>query len=155
MENQQQAKRTVKVRRLKLGDEQALMVLLQDQQLAASAGLQLMADSALQQWAVENWLTNDELFGIEAGSQLIGLVAIFPIDTGGEIGYFLQPSYWRRGIMTMAVLQVQRLTTHHQLVAEVELANQASQRVLTKTGFNEQGRNHQLITYRWERDGVC
>lgn len=155
MENQQQAKRMMKVRQLKLGDQQALMVLLQDHQLAASAGLRLMTDSKMQQWAVKNWLTNAELFGIWLGQQLVGLVAVFPVERGGEIGYFLQPDYWGQGIMTKAVSRVQQLTPQQELVAEVKLANKASQSVLTKTGFTKRGRIGQLITYRWKRDGVC
>lgn len=150
MENQPQAKKVAQVRQLRIGDTQAVLTLLQDRALATSAGLQLMPDLALQRWAVQNWLQHDEMFGIWDSDDLIGLIAIFD----EEVGYFIQPSYQGRGIMTSALATVQKLTTNEMLHAEVALNNHPSQRVLIKDGFVEQQRTSHLILYQWKRKRV-
>lgn len=89
---------------------------------------------------------------------LIGVVGADDFVIGSShrarIGYWLAEPYWNRGIMTEAVrrfvhyafetLDVVRLT------AEVFVWNDASARVLRKTGFTQEGR---LRSHR-EKDGT-
>ncbi len=92
-----------------------------------------------------------------ASGRLIGVVGDDDLDVGAShrarLGYWLARPYWNRGIMTDAVsryvdyafteLGVVRLT------AEVFAWNDASARVLRKTGFTQEGR---LRRHR-EKDG--
>lgn len=88
-------------------------------------------------------------FAIRRGDdKLIGVVGADDLDVGAShrarLGYWLAKPYWNQGIMTEAVsryvdyafaeLEVVRLT------AEVFAWNDASARVLRKTGFMQEGR---------------
>ncbi|WP_295730937.1 GNAT family N-acetyltransferase [uncultured Limosilactobacillus sp.] len=149
MENQQQAKQNISIRRLTVDDQPKLLALLQDRQLAASAGLQLSADSQFQRWVIQNWLIQAELYGIWHGSQLVGVVTIFPYQNGGEIGYFIQPSFRHQHIMTMAVGKVLQVTQFRVIRAEVAVNNVASQHVLITNGFKLKANLPQLFQYYW------
>ena len=63
---------------------------------------------------------------------------------GAELGYWLSPTFWGRGIMTEAVIAVTSLAhDHHGLKRVYALpfdANVASIRVLQKAGFDLEGR---------------
>ncbi len=60
-----------------------------------------------------------------------------------EIGYWLAPAYWGRGIMTEAVRRICAYTFAEtdivRIYAEVFSPNTASQRVLEKCGFGKEG----------------
>lgn len=151
MKNQRHAKRDIQVRRLTLADQPELLTLLENQQLAASAGLQLTSDPRVQKWALENWLEQAELYGIWKEQSLIGIVAIFPREKNGEIGYFIQPVFRNQHIMTAAVKTVLQQTEYYLLKAEVRLGNVASQHVLTTNGFQLQKHSSKFVQYSWQR----
>lgn len=88
---------------------------------------------------------------------LIGTCAVFAIHRDSrraEIGYGLARPYWGRGYATEAMRAV---LSHafgeldlRRLEADIEPANTASQRVLERLGFVEEG----YLRERWEVDGV-
>lgn len=151
MNNYEQAKLDFKVHQLELTDQKRLLTLLQHTELAQKAGLQLMANQKFQQWAVQNWLQQDELYGIWVQAALIGLIAIFPFQDGGKIGYFIMESYQGKHIMTTALQQVISKTSYHRLYAEVESTNQASQQVLIHNYFQLISHDNDKLTYQWLR----
>lgn len=94
------------------------------------------AEAAPLDWAIE-------VDGAAAGG--IGLVPGIDVErVGAEIGYWLGESVWGRGLATAAV----RAVTGHALFvlgfervfAHVFHSNEASVRVLTKAGFETEGR---------------
>ncbi|WP_251545534.1 GNAT family N-acetyltransferase [Limosilactobacillus caecicola] len=151
MENDQQAKSRLLTRRLTTSDEDALIGILQDRSLAASAGLILIGDQQTQRWVVQHWLTDAELYGIYDRRRLVGLIAIFSVQQGGEIGYFILPEYRHQHVMTNAVRIVLQQTRFEQLVAEVEKANLASQRVLINNHFGDEDVSGQLVRFTWQK----
>ncbi|MCR5362009.1 MAG: GNAT family N-acetyltransferase [Bacteroidales bacterium] len=66
---------------------------------------------------------------------------IYRLD--GELGYMLLRDYWNRGLMSRAVGQVCEIAIKelglNRITANVFLPNLASQRVLLKNGFTQEG----------------
>ncbi len=60
-----------------------------------------------------------------------------------ELGYWLLPQYWRRGIMQKAVQEILRYSLNtlqlHRIFAHVETENTASEMLLQRTGFIYEG----------------
>lgn len=78
--------------------------------------------------------------------QVLGAVGIYDRDDDGdsaELGYWLLPSHWGRGVMRLALRQwlpqaFEKLELHS-VVAYVEPGNLASTRLLTAAGFTHEG----------------
>lgn len=76
---------------------------------------------------------------------VIGLVSILQDDEKGlpQIGYWLSPNHWGKGLMTEAVQTMVdsffQLTEENILIASTRLINPASQRILEKCGFRYEG----------------
>ncbi|QXZ09207.1 GNAT family N-acetyltransferase [Comamonas sp. Y33R10-2] len=78
--------------------------------------------------------------------KLIGAIGVYDRDEDGdsaELGYWLLPSHWGQGVMRCALRQwlpraFERLALHS-VVAYVEPDNQASIKLLTHTGFTQEG----------------
>ena len=95
----------------------------------------------------EWWICTGSLSGyvyaIELNNQLIGCIGVnpgeFEYSRSGEIGYWLSPDYWGKGIVTRAVNQVVEKmfseTELNRIYACVFSGNQGSMKVLTKCGF--------------------
>lgn len=117
----------------------------------------------------EAWLAR--MRGLEAGgtaaqyvieqrdqSRAIGSILLFRIDeknARAELGYVLARAYWGSGYMHEALAAFVRLCFGEwhlrRLEAEVNPANQASARVLTRLGFQQEG----LLRERWiGKDGA-
>ena len=73
----------------------------------------------------------------------IGINFIHPVHKRCELGYWLLPEHWGKGIISEALGRVldQAFNTLglHRVVAEVEPENAASARVLLKHGFRHEG----------------
>lgn len=84
---------------------------------------------------------------IVAGGGAVGCVSLCRgkgvLCRSAELGYWLAPAYWGRGIMTEAVRRICAYTFAEtdivRIYAEVFSPNTASQRVLEKCGFGKEG----------------
>ncbi|MBB6576401.1 ribosomal-protein-alanine N-acetyltransferase [Comamonas odontotermitis] len=80
------------------------------------------------------------------GTDAIGGLGVYDRDDDGdsaELGYWLLPGHWGRGIMKTALRQwlpgAFRRLALHSVVAYVEPGNAASSRLLSQTGFTLEG----------------
>jgi ribosomal-protein-alanine N-acetyltransferase len=98
-----------------------------------------------QQWHDQ---TGIEWFLVPKGDEanIIGTVVTFSIshyNQRGEFGYALSPDWWRKGVMmeatTRALDYLFMQTPMHSLVAQTDPANEASQGLLKKLGFVQEG----------------
>ncbi|WP_040468023.1 GNAT family N-acetyltransferase [Limosilactobacillus gastricus] len=126
----------VQIHQLEARELDQIENLLADRQLAQAAGLKLSEHPAARRWAIQNWLNQQVLWGIFKGKQLIGLIALFLINTGRELGYLLERPWWNQGIMTKAVQQVLGHYANQLIVAYTRDDNLASQAVLQANGFH-------------------
>jgi [ribosomal protein S5]-alanine N-acetyltransferase len=85
----------------------------------------------------------------EADGELIGTCGLYNLQTQhckAELGYWLLPRYWGRGLMQAALETVMAYgfdTLHlHRIEAYVETKNVASGRLLQKLGFRQEGTLH-------------
>jgi RimJ/RimL family protein N-acetyltransferase len=67
--------------------------------------------------------------------QVAGYMAAFERFNLPEVGYWIGPTFWGRGIATEALRQFLSLLPHRPIYARVAHDNQASRRVLEKCGF--------------------
>jgi len=102
-------------------------------------------DGQLPRWAIARQ-SDDSLIGT------CGFHSWSSKDKRGELGYDLSPEYWNRGIATHALAATLRAafatTDLNRAEALVMVENVASQRVLEKCGFLEEGRLRQLRNCR-------
>lgn len=102
--------------------------------------------------------------GIVLDGQLIGVTGYLPDDDGAaEVGYWIGKPWWGQGFATEAAEAVIRLCFNAEKVARVTCShfvdNPASQRVITKLGFQLVGpaqaycdaRRRDVATLRYER----
>lgn len=145
-------KKGCRLGQLNLTDLPAVLTLLAEPGLAQAAGLQLAADDSLRQWAISNWLSQHYLWGIFKGKQLIGLMALFPVNEQvKELGYLLAKPFRQQGIMTAALHELLMQTTGITIIAETKFNNYPSIAILRANGFTirEQDANQlrwQLLT---------
>jgi len=86
-------------------------------------------------------------FVIEREARVIGRAGIWRIP---EIGYILHPDHWRRGIMFEALsallpVAFDRRPEMDAITAEIDPRNIASERLLTKLGFEETHRARKTL----------
>lgn len=74
-------------------------------------------------------------------NEVVGSVARFFIEHEAEVSYWLNQSYWNKGIATAALKQLIMMDNTRPLFARVAFDNIASQRVLEKCGFLRIGEN--------------
>ena len=95
----------------------------------------------------------------EEPNKLVGIIEAVDFNQKVNmvtVGYFLEESYWRRGIATEAL----RLLVHYlfetihmnRIQAEVMVANDHSKRVLLKNGFTKEGTLRQASL--WSGKGI-
>lgn len=86
-------------------------------------------------------------FAVTAYGNVIGSISIFRMDNvnrfTGELGYYLAPSQWNKGLMTQAVREICSYVFNNsdlkRITAEVFSFNKASCKVLEKAGFRLDG----------------
>jgi len=67
------------------------------------------------------------------------------IMTNGEIGYFIDSMYQRRGYGTQAVKKLMELNPRKKYFASINLKNKASLKVIEKLGFKPKGTVYEKI----------
>ena len=86
--------------------------------------------------------------------QPVGILVSTRREAGVEIGYWVSPEHWGRGIagaMVDAALEIlPTLYNSDHLIARVDPDNAASARVLTRRGFHTTGCDNGLDRYLWE-----
>ena len=91
------------------------------------------------------WLIADHKDQIGYGA--IGINSIHPLHQKAELGFWLLPEHWGKGIILeagQAVIQHAFDTLKlHRLEALVEVENEASKKVLRKLKFNYEGTMHE------------
>jgi ribosomal-protein-alanine N-acetyltransferase len=69
----------------------------------------------------------------------------------GEIGYFLDESYWNKGIVTRAVKMLEDIGFNELELKRIEIMmnpkNIASEKVAIKCGYNKEGTMNKVIKY--------
>lgn len=92
-------------------------------------------------------------FVVENSGEPVGLLACTRRATGVEIGYWVSPEHWGRGIAGTIVDQAQSdipvLFQSFNLIAHVSPDNEASARALTRRGFEREARDSGLDRYVW------
>lgn len=87
------------------------------------------------------WKIVDKQTGERAG--VIGFYCYMPQHNKAEIGYWLLPQFWKRGIISEALAAVVHFLINrkgvHRIEALVEEGNSASNAVLEKAGFVFEG----------------
>ncbi len=152
MEKQQNLKLIIHAKRLTTKDITEVLKLLNTSEEEKNAGLKLMGNSTVQRWALNNWLTDDELYGIFDDQKLMGIIAIFGNDDDGELGYFIEPGYQNRHIMTRMLSKVLQRTDYQTLFAQTAIDNRASQQVLENNHFQKENVELTSVQYRWVND---
>ena len=77
------------------------------------------------------------------GGRIVGCVGLHEDGGQAEVGYWIAPTHWGRGIATEALtglLALARLAGHRRIVSRHAADNPASGRVLRKAGFRPTGR---------------
>ncbi|MCA8901483.1 MAG: GNAT family N-acetyltransferase [Hyphomonas sp.] len=97
----------------------------------------------------------DHVFALESEGELIGVTGAHRRDTASpfEIGYWLAPTHWGRGLMTEAAGTLKRWLEsegHRALTSGYVHDNPASGRVLRKIGFMTAGRSRMFSLGRGE-----
>ncbi|MBL8001930.1 MAG: GNAT family N-acetyltransferase [Flavobacteriales bacterium] len=99
-------------------------------------------------WAIRSTEDNEFLGAI-------GINFIHPVHKRCELGYWLLPEHWGKGIIHDALGHVLDHAFNtlglHRVMAEVEPENIASARVLLKHGFHREGTLHECE----RKDGRC
>ncbi len=98
--------------------------------------------------------TPNLFLAIEVNGEAVGGIGIHPLDDVkhrcAEIGYWLSESFWRKGIMTDAVLSVVPVAFKRYNIVRLQAGifsnNPASMRVLEKCGFIREAVHRNAIT---------
>ncbi|MET8468652.1 GNAT family N-acetyltransferase [Streptomyces sp. NPDC006422] len=72
---------------------------------------------------------------VEAGGEVIGSVATFPMEGDTELTYWIRKDWWGKGVATAAVAALLDEVTYRPIHARVVEDNTGSVRVLERNGF--------------------
>jgi RimJ/RimL family protein N-acetyltransferase len=117
--------------------------------LIAEAGESRMASEVFVRQCMADWLLQTRYaLGIWSNetTELIGFVQIFNLDwsvSSGELGYFIDREYTKKGIMTEVLARVVRFgflqLELDKLIIKTLIDNYASQRLARRVGFSREG----------------
>jgi ribosomal-protein-alanine N-acetyltransferase len=109
--------------------------------LEATAAQMKWYDSMWEEGTGVSWKIVDKIT-----SERLGVISFYyfkPEHKKAEIGYWLLPAYWKKGVVTEVMKPVIQYCQHnkgiHRLEAFVEAGNVASTRLLEKAGFSYEG----------------
>ena len=141
------------LRQLRISDAQAVFALLSDHETVRYWGHELLGEVAeaetlirtnLESMAAGNciyWAIEDDVTG-----DTIGTCTLFKFDDRNrraELGYILNRSYWRRGLMSEVMAAMIAFSFDslelHRLEADTDPNNAASNALLKKFGFKREG----------------
>lgn len=101
------------------------------------------------QWYAKNWKEGTGIhwkISSKEEGDFIGVISVYnykPEHNKAELGYWILPRFWRQGIATEVIAPVvrfwQRERGLHRLEAFIEEGNEASVRLLRKSGFSFEG----------------
>lgn len=89
--------------------------------------------------------SHDFRWGVEYKNKVVGIIDIFDVqgDRIGNIGYRINPDYWKQGICSEALSAIIDFifanTTIDRLHVEVDVENIGSNKVVQKCGFVHEG----------------
>jgi RimJ/RimL family protein N-acetyltransferase len=86
---------------------------------------------------------------ILVGETLVGTISCFPMDGEDHVGYWIDKTYWGRGIASRALHMLLGEVARRPLVATAATSNGASLRVLQKCGFVVERVRHSPATDRY------
>jgi RimJ/RimL family protein N-acetyltransferase len=141
------------MRELRQSDAPAVFKLYSDPETVRYWGNDLITETGEAEELVRinlEWVTAGDCYywAIEhrASGQVIGTCTIFKIDERNrraEIGYILNRSFWRQGLMTEAMIALLEFSFDtldlHRLEADTDPNNSASNGLLEKFGFKREG----------------
>jgi RimJ/RimL family protein N-acetyltransferase len=90
------------------------------------------------------------LFAVTVDGELAGTAGVFPVGDDTEITYWLDRSWWGRGIATRAVELLVDLVPVRPITARAASDNAGSLAVLRKVGFRPVGKEVAYATARGE-----
>ncbi len=90
------------------------------------------------------------MFAVTVDGELAGTVAAFPVGDDTEITYWLDRSWWGRGVATEAVDLLLELVPVRPITARAASDNAGSLAVLQKVGFRPVGKEVAFATARGE-----
>ncbi|MGX5358146.1 GNAT family N-acetyltransferase [Kocuria sp. KH4] len=104
-----------------------------------------LQEEPVDQLGAARWFTAEE------AGESVGLVVCTRRDGGVEIGYWVSPQHWGRGVagamVDLTVAIVPEVYGRVRLIARVDPANAASARVLTRRGFEPEAGEDGLDRY--------
>lgn len=116
------------------------------QNISSRVNMALQATPLNREGAARWFLAHDDQQGV-------GLLVATRRDAGVEIGYWVSPDHWGRGIagsmVDKAKTIIPELFDCHRLLAQVTPRNVASARVLTRRGFQLTPRDGNHDLYSW------
>ncbi|VDG17715.1 N-acetyltransferase [Lactobacillus sp.] [Lactiplantibacillus mudanjiangensis] len=125
--------------------------LVQNNDIAASAGFTPINELMAAQYLLSRQLNQPQVFALVlvATGKVIGSVGLYermnhrgePAPQQMDLGYMLNEAYWRRGYMSAAVQLIKRYAfqtlTLHRLTASCLAPNVASRLILEHAGFQQ------------------
>ncbi|WP_432056809.1 GNAT family N-acetyltransferase [Streptomyces sp. bgisy022] len=107
------------------------------QWLAAFTDDRTARDAAAFEQKYRKILADEEIVNriVEAGGEVVGSVATFPMEGDTELTYWIRKDWWGRGVATAAVAALLDEVTHRPIHARVVEDNTGSVRVLERNGF--------------------
>lgn len=145
----------LELRPFQLTDTAALCHILNDSQVVKYLSTKIpypyTEEDAI--WWVQEGSQQGLIRAICWDDEMVGCIGVVPgefeYSRSGEIGYWLAPSHWRKGIMSKAIAmiseQVFKETEIVRLFAAVFEGNRGSQQLLLKSGFEPEATMKQAI----------
>ncbi len=145
----------IRLREFQQKDSNALVAILNDNSVVRYLSSKIPYPYTEQDanWWISEGSKTGIIKAIELDGKCIGCIGVTPgefeYSRNGEIGYWLAKEYWGKGIMKAAVGQLcQSVFESSEIVrifAVVFADNQASKRVLLKSGFEQEAVLHKAI----------
>lgn len=85
---------------------------------------------------------------VEVDGEVVGSVAVFPIEGDTEVTYWIRRDWWGRGVATAALAALLQEVRTRPLQARVAEDNHGSRRVLERNGFVRIGSEESFATAR-------
>ena len=138
----------ISLRQFEPKDEHALVTILNDtnvvRYLSTKIPLPYTNKDAL--WWIEEGSKSGVIKAVELNGECVGCIGVTPgefeYSRSGELGYWLSAEHWGKGLMKQAVEQITEIvfetTNIVRIFAVVFADNQASKRVLVKSGFEQE-----------------
>lgn len=143
----------INVRPVMKGDIEYVQNIFTDKRLVQQAGLVIGLNKELQRWAIQNWIADQQLFGIFIQNKLVGILLENLQDGVMDIGYLVHPRWQDQHVMTKALkIFIDRFTNSIKISASVSKNNLPSQRVLLNNHFSIVKQDNGIIFFEKKAD---